>query len=1344
MNILKLYRSTLSITFSLVAILIISGSVYSTEMAYGADTDGATGCVVGGSYISSSGGFVSSDIDLNTAEIDSSSGSIKLATGAAAVDLQELVLPFRQAVNMYFIYEGASQAGALGWYLVNLAEICMKGAFGSSYELPTEANPGTGITFREFYLAHQWCMNEPTIAQPLINWVFPAIDDYGGEGGVFDGQISNTIWSYDPDEVPNNPLGRSINFHEISHREASTEEEYAAMGMNVNNDGILNILDSMVKLPEFEAGTEIGFLYSLAVKDKYTFFSKPFWDHPSSATFRSAAILECPAADVPSLSCKMKDVLKNRSCASGNPSESVKINFNLEWEPLEDMTSNKCSRLKWLYNDADSWDINDPNRHDNIPLFTQGLITDSARDRLTDFYSLDFTGLSTEAILQKDTRYNHFISVAPPADKFRWIIGLENQPEGGDADFNDAIFLIEKISGGAVELKEESRISPSDPDAYITAVKLSVSDTMPCDGKTKIEYMLSINNGLDWVTIGKNDWNVVKNSSGNIVDDWEYGFPSKTTREVTINFLENGLVGRELRWKSLLSSRDDLCQPEIGYIDLGYSAAKNSEFSRSSVTLLSNVSYSATFETPAVDWIDRDLRGHLYSEELYKPENARADTGYDVSQNWDAAVSLNSQGPSVRKIITPKLNVFEYRDILARGDGTGTSFTNLQLTKDPIVHSSLVITDGVETFYDSGTYALTGSLGGEGRFNRYTGEIDQITFQTAPSANVEIVAIYSYYTSSSDMLNIDSTDINNETLGITDQIIFNSEGRHFVHDYNNDNAITEADSNWVKNWIRGYRNGSERNQSKEWLLAAVDHSTPALVGAPAIHSWYYGSSVESQIRDSFDLFMCQQRNRETKVYVGSKIGMIHSFNAGKFRPFHVNESLLPHSNQCSNLGLFKNSINAVVKADPLTNDNYPVYSPEPGVDIYINRGYYEWTGGEPDYGDGKESWAIIPNDQLPKLKNHLSHESDKSFVDASVSVAYVQFKDKSWHAVLITAEGNGGDTVLAIDITDPDDPKFLWEYGDPELFKSRSSPSMGTVGRISAGDSTGRWVVFFVSGVSLGADIYPSIYTLDIETGELVKKIYLDGESNGKGGTPSGQPVIIDSDGNGYVDKLFVGSDKGYIYKVILPDNPNRVGAIESCSQAFYNAGQPIYATPTVVVRDHNRGGNVITTPIVLFGTSDSPYHEDSLGNSENYKILSVAGHESTSSCEAGELLWEEELEDGHKVFASAFASASKIYFGTTVRETEDPCSSSNAAAGESGDILIIDIVNGPSGADGYKEVINNVGDIVSAPTVEDEHLYVKNIKGELTGYGGSNFQNSTQSGGSIVAIPGTWREINK
>lgn len=917
----------------------------------------------------------------------------------------------------------------------------------------------------------------------------------------------------------------------------------------------------------------------------------------------------------------------------------------------------------------------------------QGWLAGPALTRLDTYFGVGLSGTYNLRITNGQ-KYGHVIVGAPADDPNQWILGWEDLMGGGDADHNDMVFRIQRRTGGVAQLQSSLAIVPSEADGYFTAVTFEVYDSMPCSGQTNITYHLSIDSGTNWVEI--TDWDVVKNfttdEGGSItlgaeVADWTAGSPEYTYKSRRVDFAGLALGGRELIWKAELVSENESCAPEIFDVSLDGSVATHGSFSRSSPVVQANVLYSGGYETPALTWTDKTPRGHLKATRLYDPADPGSTANVEL---WDAGVVLNGKAPSAKTIYLPNITVTAVTDeVLGTGDGTTTTFSGT-LAHHPVSATTLTITDQQETFEDKHTEVLEGSCGGAGSINRFTGAFE-INFNTPPGNGVPIKASYSYYTASGALMAFSTANMTNAMLGLDNTYIV-PDG--YVYDLDGDGDFDESDGDWLVNWVRGYKDGS--STKKDWLLGPIDHSVPAMATPPGKPQWYFGTAITDVERESFDTFRETYKERQTVLYVGSRDGMLHAFDAGKFR----------------------------------WGDN-----PDTAA-IMENRGYFLWEDGNPNYGSGDELWAFIPANLIPRLKNNLLMGDDQSYVDASPAISDV-FINGAWKTVLLAAEGNGGDTVFCLDVTDPSGPSFLWEFADPDLFRSRSSPAVAQIGRIVAGGST-KWAAFFVSGKTYDAGLYPSIYMIDIADGSVIERVFLDAHSAGVGGVPSGQPAIVDSDGNGYIDRVYVGTDKGFMYKVNIPDDPD--GESYNIGHCVINTDfeNPIYASPAVVVDNgYTSSGKISYNIKIFFGTGDSPYYDEDINTSETrYHFFAYCDQDQKGECGPAVLDWSYELPEGHRIFASAFAAAGQVYFGTSTAETEDPCEANNGGK-----------IYGFSTEGGEPVLEQTVGNVTTAPLVEDKHLYLRTPTG-LESRGSGQYNNAVTSGGFARATIRWWREV--
>ena len=963
--------------------------------------------------------------------------------------------------------------------------------------------------------------------------------------------------------------------------------------------------------------------------------------------------------------------------------------------------------------------------HLDVPSNESGCTTDGgwlaerARERLDSIFDITLSG-TYELPITVNQNYAHVIVGAPDNDPDQWILGWEDLTGAGDADHNDMVFKIHRKTGGVAELKTTEAIEPDNEASYYTAVNFEVWDNMPCSGTTEISYFVSIDNGTNWVEI--TEWDRIHESDtsktiGAQVTSWTSGTPQYTYRSRRIDFAGMDLYGRAIVWKSVMQSDDPACVPEILGVTLEGEVSTNGSFSRGEPVVVANVLYSGSYETPAMSWTDKVQRGHLFATRLYSPDTP---TETNESIIWDAGAVLSNASPDSRNIYFPNVTAYSVSDeVLATGDGTTVTFTGT-LAHYPVSATTLEITDQTETFTDKHTDELEGSFNGTGTINRFTG-VYSITFNSPPGNDVEIKADYSYYTTSNTLSSFNTTNISSSMLALDNTYVI---GNGFKYDFNGDNKYNgvdkdgngtqdDSDGDWLVQWIRGYKDGSSAATKKEWLLGPIDHSVPAVATPPGKPEWYYGIDIPISEKAAYDLFRTANLERQSVIFIGSRDGMLHAFDAGKFR----------------------------------WGDNPDT------TNITENHGYFLWESDVPNYGSGSELWAFIPANLIPRLKNNKMSGEDRSFVDASPALAdvYVDIGDGNgtkWRTVLLCAEGNGGDTVFALDVTDPANPFFLWEFADPDLFRSRSSPALAQIGRIVS-DGTAKWVAFFVSGKSYNNTLYPSVYMIDISDGSVLNRIYLNAVSGGVGGVPSGQPAIIDADGNGFIDRLYIGTDKGYMYKVNIPDSPGEVKY--SITQSVINTDftdddgvsvplaqqyHPIYASPAVVVeRTLNHEGQISSVVQIFFGTGDSPYYDEDINTAETtYHFFAYLDDTENGNSEEGAVTldWFYTLPASHRVFASAFAAAGQIYFGTSTSETEDPCAISNE-----GKLMVLDMNDG--------DLVTSVstGNVYSSPLVEDQHLYLKTTEG-LKSYGDGNYNNAQKTEGESSISTRMWREINE
>ena len=1270
--------------------------------------------------------------------------------------------------------------------------------------------------------------------QNMLNYVFPYLRDANNDG-VWGTMYDGRKVSYTPNPGGGWPgfPGNMITFGG-SISAPSGEPDYYANGYWPDGNGTLDVRDGRVYLGRFKAGTQLAFLVHTGAYDKYTAYTPayhvndvnwtyiyfnspaygytwntgqyeflnffyPKWDEgPSSPWCPSTRYATNLGKD--SLMWRWPDNYKT-DITPGFNGYGLNLKFDLNWPAPQSVASGG------VY-------INGPacayvSIQDQTPPFgwTQGLFPTEAKDRLNNKFGLTFSGVldagnfyytwGNVSPWADKSDWNPFLFLKPDNDPFTTVLTYENHGAMGwgadDADFNDDIVLIETHNGGTVIMNTAaSPTATLTADQFVTSATLKVTDNMPsCPvaGDTRIEYYVSADGGTEWTRVSEWDVARIGNKTGTKIPGWTPGAGSATTyREATISFIGNGIIGNRLVWKAELMTANNSCSPTINDVKIAYTASGPRGFTHTSPVILSNVIYDASYNWGGSGWVDKQFRGHVYSKQLYDPTNWGA---WFVLNNWDAGDKaggsasvtnsnplLPSSDPKNRKMFTTNntfASVVDEQVTLTSGspDGVTRTFSG-KVSKKPMVDGSIMIRGADsggrwEIFRDSGERRLTGTYLGYGQINRDAGTFT-ITFTKAPGSGTKIYATYTYYTSTSTTPVVFNSAFAGDKMGLDSRGYWDNDGYHYDYDFNKDNAYNASDANWLALNIMGYRDPATK---KEWLINAIDHSSPALVGSPGMQGWYFGSDITDNDRITFDEFRCNQRMRKTQLYVGSRSGMVHSFYAGEFRPYYVDENKLVAPFTCSfvsnnaNLIKFRGDYNDPGDTGALNtlmettnpNDPYPYYEVPGNKKVRISRGYYSWAPSgvvdkavtdrtAPQYGDGSETWSFIPSNLMTRQKNRPLKWDDKAFIDASPAAAHVRFADGTWHTLIIVAQGNGGDQVTAMDVTDVNNPKVLWEFSDPDLYRSRSAPSVGSVGRVAAAGNS-MWVVMFVTGMVADVNSYPYVYMLEVETGKLLEQMALSTDAEAKGSIPSGQPALIDSDGNGFADRFYIGTDKGILFKGIMPDNPTASTGVNFGVCTFFktdmgtvtNERLAIYASPSVTAANTMDTAGIIQYKVnVFFGTSSNPYQNDDPG--DLYYFYAVRDTDDKTKCSYGTSLWKFALPAGQRVYASSFATAGRVYFGTSTATSEDPCAAPSAQAmGTTGAIYVF---NAEPDAGGNASKVGEYAseNVSSTITVDDEKVYFRTTDGMVTARGGNTFQNATKQGGFSEAVIKSWAEI--
>ncbi len=258
-------------------------------------------------------------------------------------------------------------------------------------------------------------------------------------------------------------------------------------------------------------------------------------------------------------------------------------------------------------------------------------------------------------------------------------------------------------------------------------------------------------------------------------------------------------------------------------------------------------------------------------------------------------------------------------------------------------------------------------------------------------------------------------------------------------DFNNDSSVDIQDTRALINWVRGddTYEGSTARDRDGWVLGDIVYSTPIVVGTPSLGavpeeavgdcSCNCSADMENCAKQCFYCYRYKYMHRKKVIYVGANDGMLHAFLAGYW--FEDPDPTTDND------------------GDGVADESHWIYNPNESNSECDGYSCTDEDGYDLRSQIGQELWAYIPSNLLSELKYladpNYGRETGcqhRTMVDLSPEAwdVYIRVDTNNngdlsdetpqWRTVLVGGERGGGDLYFALDITNPDNPRILWEY----------------------------------------------------------------------------------------------------------------------------------------------------------------------------------------------------------------------------------------------------------------------------------------------------------------------------
>lgn len=265
---------------------------------------------------------------------------------------------------------------------------------------------------------------------------------------------------------------------------------------------------------------------------------------------------------------------------------------------------------------------------------------------------------------------------------------------------------------------------------------------------------------------------------------------------------------------------------------------------------------------------------------------------------------------------------------------------------------------------------------------------------------------------------------------------------------------------------------------------------------------------------------------------------------------------------------------------------------------------------------GKERWAFVPSAVIPELykladKNYSANHKNYLNGDIIISDICSANCDNAtaiWKTILVAGQNGGGKSYYALDITDPDVPKLMWEFSN-----LTSTTTVGVnydVGYtfgvpVVTKLPDGTWVVLLTSGYNNTAG-KGHLFVLNANTGNVLNDYVT---SAGDSTTPSGLAKIsafaVKPDQDNTSLYAYGGDLLGNLWRFDLSSAPSVSNPLLFATLQAGSVVQPITTAPEI--------GIINDTRVIFVGTGKYLGSND-LNNKDQQTLYAIKDDNATAT----------------------------------------------------------------------------------------------------------------------------------